>query len=154
MNDLPMNDLPKGLIHGGDGKLRCFWPGELPDYIAYHDGEWGRPHGDEKSVLVGADAVGQPVDEIGNIGAQFLRGGGRRARGLSRGARFACRRQHCHAKLSMVLIAPSSMAPEASRIAASRRRRAQSAASSRLSSFAIAAITRSYLVNPRAWVSE
>jgi DNA-3-methyladenine glycosylase I len=23
--------------------MRCFWPGELPDYIAYHDNEWGVP---------------------------------------------------------------------------------------------------------------
>ncbi len=38
-----MNDLPKGLIRGADGKVRCFWPGELPDYIAYHDEEWGLP---------------------------------------------------------------------------------------------------------------
>jgi DNA-3-methyladenine glycosylase I len=32
-----------GLIVNADGKMRCFWPGELPDYIAYHDNEWGVP---------------------------------------------------------------------------------------------------------------
>ena len=32
-----------GLIKGSDGRVRCFWPGELPDYLAYHDEEWGRP---------------------------------------------------------------------------------------------------------------
>ena len=32
-----------GLITGEDGRTRCFWPGELPDYLAYHDAEWGRP---------------------------------------------------------------------------------------------------------------
>lgn len=32
-----------GLIVNADGKIRCFWPGELPDYIAYHDNEWGVP---------------------------------------------------------------------------------------------------------------
>lgn len=32
-----------GLIIGADGATRCFWPGELPDYLAYHDNEWGVP---------------------------------------------------------------------------------------------------------------
>ena len=32
-----------GLIEGPDGKMRCFWHGNLPDYLAYHDHEWGRP---------------------------------------------------------------------------------------------------------------
>lgn len=32
-----------GLIVNQDGKMRCFWPGDLPDYIAYHDNEWGVP---------------------------------------------------------------------------------------------------------------
>ena len=32
-----------GLIKGSDGRVRCFWPGELPDPSAYHDEEWGRP---------------------------------------------------------------------------------------------------------------
>ena len=32
-----------GLIEGDDGKLRCAWHGNLPDYLAYHDAEWGRP---------------------------------------------------------------------------------------------------------------
>lgn len=26
---------------------RCFWPGELPDYLAYHDKEWGVPVSDD-----------------------------------------------------------------------------------------------------------
>ncbi|MFT5223971.1 MAG: DNA-3-methyladenine glycosylase I [Glaciecola sp.] len=30
-----------GLITGSDGNTRCGWPGELPDYVAYHDTEWG-----------------------------------------------------------------------------------------------------------------
>ena len=37
----------KGLIRGDDGRTRCFWPGEHADYIAYHDGEWGRPVEDD-----------------------------------------------------------------------------------------------------------
>lgn len=39
-----MNDVAEartGLIVGADGMTRCFWPGELPDYLAYHDNEWG-----------------------------------------------------------------------------------------------------------------
>ncbi|MHB2266987.1 DNA-3-methyladenine glycosylase I [Aliihoeflea sp. PC F10.4] len=38
-----MSDEVAGLIRGDDGKLRCSWHGNLPDYRAYHDGEWGRP---------------------------------------------------------------------------------------------------------------
>jgi DNA-3-methyladenine glycosylase I len=32
-----------GLIEGPDGRLRCWWHGNEPDYLAYHDQEWGRP---------------------------------------------------------------------------------------------------------------
>jgi len=28
---------------GADGIGRCWWPGEAPDYVEYHDNEWGRP---------------------------------------------------------------------------------------------------------------
>ncbi|MGD0553714.1 MAG: DNA-3-methyladenine glycosylase I [Streptosporangiaceae bacterium] len=32
---------------GPDGKLRCPWGLSAPEYVAYHDDEWGRPvHGD------------------------------------------------------------------------------------------------------------
>lgn len=31
------------LISGADGRARCWWPGADPDYLAYHDREWGRP---------------------------------------------------------------------------------------------------------------
>lgn len=34
--------LAKGLIEGTDGKIRCWWPGQLPDYLRYHDEEWGQ----------------------------------------------------------------------------------------------------------------
>ncbi|MEW9807718.1 DNA-3-methyladenine glycosylase I [Mesorhizobium sp. ZMM04-5] len=36
-----------GLVEGDDGKTRCAWHGNLPDYLAYHDGEWGRPVADD-----------------------------------------------------------------------------------------------------------
>ena len=32
-----------GIITGEDGKDRCFWHGNLPEYLRYHDEEWGRP---------------------------------------------------------------------------------------------------------------
>ena len=36
-----------GAVAGPDGKLRCPWGFKTPEYIAYHDEEWGRPlHGD------------------------------------------------------------------------------------------------------------
>jgi DNA-3-methyladenine glycosylase I len=36
-----------GLVVGADGRARCGWAGSAPEYLAYHDEEWGRPvHGD------------------------------------------------------------------------------------------------------------
>ncbi len=33
---------------GPDGRLRCPWGLSAPEYVAYHDDEWGRPvHGDQ-----------------------------------------------------------------------------------------------------------
>ncbi|MET3428581.1 DNA-3-methyladenine glycosylase I [Actinoplanes tereljensis] len=32
-----------GLVVGADGHARCFWGGSTPDYVGYHDTEWGRP---------------------------------------------------------------------------------------------------------------
>jgi DNA-3-methyladenine glycosylase I len=37
-----------GLVLGPDGRARCGWGGSTPDYLPYHDLEWGRPvHGDD-----------------------------------------------------------------------------------------------------------
>jgi DNA-3-methyladenine glycosylase I len=36
-----------GLVEGSDGVTRCAWPGNLPDYLHYHDHEWGRPVADD-----------------------------------------------------------------------------------------------------------
>ena len=37
-----------GLAPGPDGRPRCWWALGTPDYVAYHDEEWGRPvHGDD-----------------------------------------------------------------------------------------------------------
>lgn len=42
-----MNDLPKGLKMGADGRIRCWWCGDDPLYQNYHDHEWGRPGDNE-----------------------------------------------------------------------------------------------------------
>ncbi len=37
----------EGLVVGSDGLARCAWGTSTPDYLAYHDQEWGRPvHGE------------------------------------------------------------------------------------------------------------
>lgn len=39
--------MPAGAEPGPDGGLRCPWGLSTPDYLAYHDQEWGRPvHGE------------------------------------------------------------------------------------------------------------
>jgi DNA-3-methyladenine glycosylase I len=53
--------VPAGLIRGEDDLLRCWWCGEAPDYLRYHDDEWGVPVTDdrrlfEKLVLEGFQA--------------------------------------------------------------------------------------------------
>ena len=38
----------RGPVAGPDGRLRCPWGLSAPEYVAYHDDEWGRPvHGDQ-----------------------------------------------------------------------------------------------------------
>lgn len=46
-----MSEEKTGLIQSADGKTRCFWPGELPDYLEYHDREWGRPVSDDHRLF-------------------------------------------------------------------------------------------------------
>jgi DNA-3-methyladenine glycosylase I len=36
-----------GLLTGVDGLVRCAWAGSAPEYLAYHDTEWGRPSRDD-----------------------------------------------------------------------------------------------------------
>jgi len=43
--------LADGLIAGVDGRIRCSWPGSDPLYLAYHDGEWGRPTADDRRLF-------------------------------------------------------------------------------------------------------
>ena len=39
------------LVLGDDGNLRCGWGVSTPDYITYHDTEWGRPTSDERTLF-------------------------------------------------------------------------------------------------------
>lgn len=46
-----MSEQMTGLIAGPDGKTRCAWHGNLPDYLHYHDHEWGRPVADDRRLF-------------------------------------------------------------------------------------------------------
>jgi DNA-3-methyladenine glycosylase I len=39
-----------GLSAGPDGRPRCAWATSAPDYVAYHDDEWGRPTHDDTAL--------------------------------------------------------------------------------------------------------
>ncbi|HEY4177791.1 MAG TPA: DNA-3-methyladenine glycosylase I [Kofleriaceae bacterium] len=39
------------LAPGPDGKLRCAWGVSAPDYVAYHDREWGFPVRDDRRLF-------------------------------------------------------------------------------------------------------
>jgi DNA-3-methyladenine glycosylase I len=34
-----------------DGRKRCWWPGDDPLYLAYHDGEWGVPLREDRALF-------------------------------------------------------------------------------------------------------
>jgi DNA-3-methyladenine glycosylase I len=38
------------LAEGPDGRPRCWWGVSAPDYVAYHDEEWGRPVTDDRGI--------------------------------------------------------------------------------------------------------
>jgi DNA-3-methyladenine glycosylase I len=38
------------LAEGPDGRLRCWWGVSTPDYLDYHDTEWGRPVTDDRGI--------------------------------------------------------------------------------------------------------
>jgi DNA-3-methyladenine glycosylase I len=38
------------LADGPDGRPRCWWATSAPDYVAYHDEEWGRPVTDDRGI--------------------------------------------------------------------------------------------------------
>jgi DNA-3-methyladenine glycosylase I len=47
----PDEALAAGLLIGADGRPRCFWGGSSPEYVAYHDHEWGRPVHDDDALF-------------------------------------------------------------------------------------------------------
>lgn len=42
--------VPHGARRGKEG-VRCWWPGDKEDYIAYHDHEWGEPVDDDHRLF-------------------------------------------------------------------------------------------------------
>ena len=40
-----------GLVTGDDGVVRCFWGASAPEYVAYHDSEWGFPVADDRRLF-------------------------------------------------------------------------------------------------------
>jgi DNA-3-methyladenine glycosylase I len=40
-----------GLLMGSDGLVRCWWAGSDPEYLRYHDTEWGRPVSNETRLF-------------------------------------------------------------------------------------------------------
>ena len=43
--------IPDGIVVGDDGRARCWWPGDDPLYVEYHDAEWGRPVSDDRRLF-------------------------------------------------------------------------------------------------------
>src|SRR5512147_1786471 len=46
-----MAELADGLAPGPDGKPRCSWAVSAPDYVDYHDREWGFPVVDDRRLF-------------------------------------------------------------------------------------------------------
>lgn len=46
-----VGDAGEGLRRHPDGRHRCWWCGDHPDYIEYHDTEWGVPVHDDRAVF-------------------------------------------------------------------------------------------------------
>jgi DNA-3-methyladenine glycosylase I len=38
------------LAPGPDGRPRCWWAVSAPEYVAYHDDEWGKPERDDRAL--------------------------------------------------------------------------------------------------------
>ena len=46
-----MTPVDAATLSGPDGRVRCWWPGDDEAYVAYHDGEWGRPVADDDRLF-------------------------------------------------------------------------------------------------------
>ncbi len=54
MTDVPSGAAAKpgkGAVAGPDGRLRCPWGLSAPEYVAYHDTEWGRPVRGDQAIF-------------------------------------------------------------------------------------------------------
>jgi DNA-3-methyladenine glycosylase I len=45
-----VTDTTSALARGTDGKRRCAWGASAPEYVEYHDHEWGRPVVDDRRL--------------------------------------------------------------------------------------------------------
>jgi len=45
-----MSEPVPSLSRGPDGRRRCWWGASSPDYVRYHDEEWGRPITDDRGL--------------------------------------------------------------------------------------------------------
>ena len=43
--------MSSGLVPGPDGAPRCWWAVGTPEYLRYHDDEWGRPVRDDRALF-------------------------------------------------------------------------------------------------------
>ena len=57
MSEQPPEPAERGAIEGPDGNLRCPWGLSAPDYLAYHDEEWGRPVRGDTAIHRGETAT-------------------------------------------------------------------------------------------------
>jgi DNA-3-methyladenine glycosylase I len=46
-----MSDHDRVLARGEDGRRRCWWGNATPEYVRYHDEEWGRPVVDDDRLF-------------------------------------------------------------------------------------------------------
>jgi DNA-3-methyladenine glycosylase I len=46
-----VSDLPASAVPGPDGLLRCPWALSTPQYVSYHDEEWGQPVRDDQGLF-------------------------------------------------------------------------------------------------------
>ena len=51
MTDRPGTPQPGTVQPGPDGQLRCPWALSSPEYLGYHDGEWGRPVRSDQGIF-------------------------------------------------------------------------------------------------------
>ena len=46
-----VDGVANGAVAGPDGKLRCPWGLAAPEYVAYHDDEWGQPVRGDRAIF-------------------------------------------------------------------------------------------------------